>query len=1551
MLKRITLKTTACLVIIIMLSSISMPIWANSIMEQTDATTEDNVKFDATIKSAHEYTLNIDENPTIDIKIDVKNAGYIKDAVIEFSNTNFKFNTISNENITKFEDNKIYLSQITAEKSIILNIPIRFNKADLIDSEQFKKDSNVILNAVYIDTSGKENKIEKKVIEHIEWTAQVEERISQELVKYIKIDSNKTMISFKVKDEIVDGKIPYTNKDIKIDVPLLEGKEPSKVICIGNNTSYSYKDKLLSINVNNEKDENGKIKWLTSDEYMITYIYDTQTKEENIKTKAKSTIVVNKEKITSETKQNDFSIKESKGNFIDGEINGDTQISKGYLYANSYKGENILETTYSSIYKINIGYCDLIDNVSVKEYYINDNYLDKTIEVSKDEFTNILGEDGYIKIFDQKGVEIGKITKDITKIELNNYGLKYETSKPISEGFINLIINRAINLNKKYTAKEIKKLETIKESIKISSTYKNEEISNINVEKLIKVNEPTSNATLEINKDTLSTVVNNEDVVITATLEKNDITDALYKNPTIKITLPRQVTKIELKDAHLLYEDELLPTEFTANGNEILLKLKGIQTSYSTQALSKGCVVRIVANLILDNLSTNSSENITLTYTNEANQEEKIIYKPINLVAPTGFVTKNYVTYNNMTTESVIDEKSITLNAKDESKVLQIGGAIVNNQNEESTEVCILGRFPCKDNLKIADASSLKSTFTMKLKSLISIVGANATVYYSEKIDASNDLNDLNNSWNTNFEENSKSYLIKIDETVKPNSVISFKYNAEIASNMDYDNVSNTIYAVYYNNKIEKANLIIESKPVAIKTESIPQISTKIEAFNYKTGEKIEKGKGVKIGEYIRYVVTATNTGKETAKKVILKVYKPQLTAFSTIQKDNQANSYIKSDDYQSIYEEITVKDLAYNESEHKEIVIKISQNNSINSEIELKTEITAQNLNTVSKEVYNNKIIGGTLELDISSDIQKDNLNIGDEVSYYISVQNFNTDNIKNVIIEINIPETISVEDVGNGIYDPKTKILLYKLNEISKREIFTFKAKINPTLEVNKEVSIIAKATAEGIDENIYSNKYIFTVDDINGIEAKLTSNINSSMLDTDRIEYYIDIRNNSKKNASITVSDILPSELKLIKFFIKDENGIVEKNDKTGSVYVNQIIETGKTIKITIIGMPYLMDTMGQKKSIENNPYVFINELPGKINSISTEIIGTSNFNFVDKQEQNKINYCISGMAWKDNNLNGEYDESEEKLSGLNLKLYNQNKKEYEKNEEGKDIQVITDENGYYIFNNLEKGNYLVIANFDSQIYELTNYKTNSNNNQMSHFAEGTIENEKVGITDAIKINESNIYGINIGLREKKISNIEIESTISNVIITDSDMKSKKYNFENNSAKLNINFQSIEDLNMIVEYKIKVINKGNIPEYIKKIVDHIPKGLKFVSEINASWYMQEDGNVYNTELSNDEIKPGESRELNLILVKNNGVEENILHNYVAVEKKYNEYGIKEITARSGNKEEQEYSDLIIKQGIKTENILLSSILTVIGITIISCVIIIKRQRKKEN
>ena len=39
----------------------------------------------------------------------------------------------------------------------------------------------------------------------------------------------------------------------------------------------------------------------------------------------------------------------------------------------------------------------------------------------------------------------------------------------------------------------------------------------------------------------------------------------LYTQPKIRIKMPSQVTNIELKDAKLIYEEELQPTRFETN--------------------------------------------------------------------------------------------------------------------------------------------------------------------------------------------------------------------------------------------------------------------------------------------------------------------------------------------------------------------------------------------------------------------------------------------------------------------------------------------------------------------------------------------------------------------------------------------------------------------------------------------------------------------------------------------------------------------------------------------------------------------------------------------------------------------------------------------------------------------------------------------------------------------------------------------------------------------------------------------------------------------------
>ena len=109
--------------------------------------------------------------------------------------------------------------------------------------------------------------------------------------------------------------------------------------------------------------------------------------------------------------------------------------------------------------------------------------------------------------------------------------------------------------------------------------------------------------------------------------------------------------------------------------------------------------------------------------------------------------------------------------------------------------------------------------------------------------------------------------------------------------------------------------------------------------------------------------------------------------------------------------------------------------------------------------------------------------------------------------------------------------------------------------------------------------------------------------------------------------------------------------------------------------------------------------------------------------------------------------------------------------------------------------------------------------------------------------------------------------------------------------------------------MEYKIKVTNEGNVAGYAKNIVDYMPKGMQFISELNPSWYIAQNGNIYSNELANTAINPGETKEIKLILLKNM-TEENtgINVNTVEIYETYNEYGINDIDSKENNQSDTE-------------------------------------------
>ena len=203
-----------------------------------------------------------------------------------------------------------------------------------------------------------------------------------------------------------------------------------------------------------------------------------------------------------------------------------------------------------------------------------------------------------------------------------------------------------------------------------------------------------------------------------------------------------------------------------------------------------------------------------------------------------------------------------------------------------------------------------------------------------------------------------------------------------------------------------------------------------------------------------------------------------------------------------------------------------------------------------------------------------------------------------------------------------------------------------------------------------------------------------------------------------------------------------------------------------------------------------------------------------------------------------------------------------------------KVQTDSNGEYTFNNLDKGQYIVVFLYDSNIYTLTEYQKDgvidSKNSDVVTKTIG-IEGEKVtaGLTNTLTA-ESNLKNIDIGLVENKKFDFEIQKYISKITVQTKDGKTKTYTYDNKQfAKVEINRKQIDGATVVIEYKMIITNKGEVPGKAVLITDKLPEGLKFKSELNSDWY-ESNGSLYTNSLSQQTINVGENKEVSLILTK---------------------------------------------------------------------------------
>ncbi len=1692
-------KIIAVLLLVFMMSAnvcttITYALSESEISSQNSKTQNSNVEFNTYFEDGtHSRTEKIDNTVKLFANIKVKNAGYIESATISFENVNFKMSEeIKNENVQSVDtkENKIILNKINNGSDITIEIPVSILNSDKVSIDNFEKETITKFNAKYIDTNGKEKTISKEITNKLLWTGTAENTLEAELTKYIPYCVNEkygVMLQAKVKTGIQDSKLPVKNTEIDIQAPEINGVKPTSVNVIANQTkatngetsglnfnsqNYVYDATSGKIKITTSNNQN-EISWLKNvqDEYLVNMIFDNKEVYDYVKSNNLNTTSVAESKIevygnsTAITKNATIEMNETetKGTITDFSILSVQYINKGQIYAN-YVAKDKKETAYAVRYIAQVNSAELTEKIKFTQEIDNfvtssenknattvagNNYAyNKTIKVNQKMFQKILGQDGSIEIYNNINQEkIGTINKDtqlsnesyiLDVSNLNNNQLTIITTKPITEGKLEVDIEKAIKGSIDYNKDQFQNFVTLEAKVKGNA-------ENTNETKSIKVDfkEPVTVAELSIDKANLSTAEENNTVELRAVLNTLNASNALYKNPTIEIELPSQIKKATIKDIDLLLEDELKIKNYsvkTQNGKQILVvELQGEQTKYFSadnitqeNVIAKGANIIITATLELDKFAASKNETINMYYTNQkSNLFEKteqsnnnakkvralrasnvttrgITTTDISIVAPIELTTTNQISGYDSTNETKINSDSeildVIIPTASAKKEATITGTITNNHENDVANVFILGRLPFIGNKPVDESVDLGSTFNVPMKSNINVTGIDSSkvkIYYSTKGDTTKELLNTNNEWTETPSDLSKvkSYLIALGGDIAKGTNITFSYKAEIPANLTYNNKSSFGYKVYYDNKTSTATIGTTKTAGLIKltTRESAQISVEFSTNMDKKTCQIAEHETKENFYYInnnstaRFFVTIKNTGDIYANNVKVNVNVPSNTKLISFNELSGA--------YEELSNPIVVDRVMVGETKVVGFELKAEETGlkrgkplkvkEVSAEVIADNMQTSINTNKISFAVDNSKF---EQLMNIPSTIEKSVYSSGKIINYEIVVKPTNT--INNVKIHIPLPANAEVNEAYWDAFEKKQARVTRNENEAiveldsmsnieESRLYFNFTLKDNVTAKYSTKIYV----EADNVEKQYSNERYIYIEKaELTGEQLK-TNKV--YVKEQEEFEYKFNIKTTGGTQ-NVIFKDKLPAEIQYVSGELTVEclsgqypsnakHISYDKNTNTVTVQMNSLPgDSSVSIIIKVKGSLSENDKNGKqvinKATIKSTQTAEI-ELNSVTNYIEYVASAHVNPNTGTTEEPNNPDnpdtpdnpskdnrYKITGKAWIDSNKNGQKDDNEEILADVKVMLVYKNSSEIVKDADtGESKVTTTDSNGTYEFSNLEPAEYLVVFLYDSGKYSITEYQKenvgesyNSDAKSMIVILEGKQTN--AGVTDIIKVSDGNVRDIDIGLYVAEKFDLKLDKYITKITLTTPTIGTKVTEYNNSQLeKVEVLKQNIGKSSIVVEYKIVVTNEGQVPGYAKKIIDYLPSEAKFNTEINSNWYKADNNKtVFNASLAETEIKPGESKELTLVLSYN--ITENnigtLINNNAEIYESYNKLGLSDIDSTPGNMLEQEddisKADIIL--AVATGRIMLNIgiVLAVIAILVIGIYEIKKRVLK---
>ena len=1535
--KQIIKKVLAILMIITLMSADFFVLGSNLISyaaESNNLTNNKNIEFSTYFKDSKGEKVEKLETSikTEDLKlyadITVKNEGYLSNATLELQNSNFNIkNTILSNSVASIDGNKVNLKQINAGSTETIELDIEPAIGDTLTPDTLLQASDLKFTGTYMETSYKGLKID--ATREVNLDLQADQSASAELTtdiitnKIFSIDNeNKRMVQVLVKSRLADNQYPIKQTLIDVDVTTLSEKEPEKVEVISLGTMATNGKTTLTEqewkNENNKveitlKNEDSTIKWNKNayDELVVTYIYDANVDASKIEVNANSEITVH----NSGTKYTAKYTKGIENQELNGIISSQSQISSDGIYKGQIASKITANYNTTTTIKItNTQTQDKLEIVEPSDVLVTDNselpvntkYIETKINKAK--MLEILGQDGSITINDSNGTNsiINKDTQSddngdiVIQYQNATKGLQIETTKPQTTGVLEIRHSKAITENT-YTLAQISNVKGLKTKNTVSGLT-----TTNSSESTVEVKDTISKAEFTVNKDTLSTMTENKDVALGVKLITDGIQYDLFKNPTIKIQLPSSVESVKINGATPLYADDFKVSSKYDNTNKTIeIKLNGEQNSHPETAATQ-LYLQLNLDITLSKLAPSKKDKITMTYTNEnATQYDSgtagygIIEKDVTISAPSGLFTMyNSNTYNISGIKGISEEKQlIQISDADKAKDVKFDIALVNNTGANAKNVRILGKLPTNGNKVTGEEENTLQT------ALKGVTASNATIYYSENANATSDVKKSDNGWTTTASANAKVFLIVLD-ALNAESNYTASYTIQLPSPIQKDATAYTEYDVIYDTDSDKD---VTTKSVAIGFATPTEIKIESNISAQVGNDNINSGDTVKAGEVIKYTMTAKNNGAQAISNVEVKSSIPDETIYVTPESGYQHSGLSYYQENESVKEiKETIQTLGAGETYTKTYEVRTKSDITSEKQISNKAVVTC-NDTTVESSELTTKVQPSNIRVTIK-EVSEDGVKLeqGGTAEYIVFIENNSNQDANNLqlklindnykvvaltsdteyLINDEIPDTISADKV------PANGAIWYR-----------FEGNIKDNVEQLDAVAIVKDANG-----NTYrSNKLGSSLPKADA-KISLTSPQDKAYLkEGDIVEYNINVENTGESKSTISIADKVSDYFEIQAIY---ENGqVVMQTTETAKedTYVSSIdndvsyqvnLEAGGSTTLKIVAVVKNSSTNIDAVTITNKAEAKINQITKSTSEEVTHIL---------KITADDIKNVINGKAWLDSNLNGAKDNDEPILSDIKVRLYNVATNDYQKDDGGNIIETTTNENGEYAFTKIPNGQYIVLFEYDTNKYEPTYYLKDGVDDSINSkvvFKNITINGEEkaYAVTDSINL-EDNISNINIGLKEKKTFDLQLDKYISRISIQNS-KGTKTYDYKDATfAKAEINRKRVSGTVVVLEYTIKVKNNGEVAGCANNIVDYLSNGLAFSSELNPDWYLS--GNeLYTKTFANDVINPGEEKEVKLVLTKTMTNENTgVVNNRAEIAEDYNEYGISDINSTPNN------------------------------------------------